>query len=86
MALSIKNPRAEELAALVSKQTGETMTDAVIVALEERLERLSGRRRGPDLATSLKRIAERCQALPDRSKVSPDEILGYDAHGTFEEP
>jgi len=86
MALSIKNPRAEELAALVSKQTGETLTDAVIVALEERLERLSGKRRGPDLATSLQRIAERCRALPDRSKASPEEILGYDAAGTFEAP
>jgi antitoxin VapB len=84
MPLSIKNPRAEELAAEVAKVTGETLTDAVIVALQERLERLSGRRRGPDMAARLTAISERCQALPDLDTRTPDEILGYDEAGTFE--
>jgi ribonuclease VapC len=53
MPLSIKNPRAEELAAEVTRVTGETLTEAVIVALEERLERLRGRRSRPDLAARL---------------------------------
>jgi antitoxin VapB len=37
--LNIKNPKAHELAVQVAARTGETLTDAVIHALEERLQR-----------------------------------------------
>lgn len=37
--LNIKNPRAHELAVEVAARTGETLTDAVIHSLEERLDR-----------------------------------------------
>jgi antitoxin VapB len=37
--LNIKNPKAHELAVEVASRTGESLTDAVIHALEERLER-----------------------------------------------
>jgi hypothetical protein len=39
MALSIKDPEAEQLARNLARQTGETTTQAVIVALRERLAR-----------------------------------------------
>lgn len=39
MALSIKTDKADRLARDLAKLTGETMTEAVTVALEERLER-----------------------------------------------
>ena len=39
MALSIKTEKADRLARDLAKLTGETMTEAVTVALEERLER-----------------------------------------------
>ena len=84
MALSIKNPRAEQLASEVSKVTGETLTDAVIRALEERLERLRGRKRRPDLKERLLEISRRCAALPDVDGGSDEELLGYDEAGTFE--
>jgi len=38
--LNIKNPKAHELAVQVAARTGETLTDAVIHALEKRLEEL----------------------------------------------
>lgn len=47
MALSIRNRKAEQLAREVAAQTGETMTVAVIHALEDRLQRLTGRRVAP---------------------------------------
>lgn len=40
MALSIKNPEAEQLVRRLTTQTGETTTRAIIVALQERLDRL----------------------------------------------
>jgi len=40
MALNIKNSEVEKLAAEVAKMTGETKTEAVLKALQERKERL----------------------------------------------
>jgi antitoxin VapB len=83
MAISIKNDRVEELARKVAAETGESLTDAVIHSLEERLERLKGRRSAPDLAETLLAIGRRCRALPDLDTRDADEILGYDEKGTF---
>ena len=38
MALNIRNPEAERLAAELARQTGETKTEAVAQALRERLD------------------------------------------------
>jgi antitoxin VapB len=41
MTLSIRNPRAEKLAREVAAESGESLTEAIIHALEERLVRLT---------------------------------------------
>ena len=84
MPLSIKNRRAEELAASVARVTGESLTQAVVVALAERLERLTGQRKGPDLANALLSISNRCAELPDVDARDADQILGYGPTGSFE--
>ena len=83
MAISIKNDRAEQLARQVASTTGESLTDAVIHSLEERLERLKGRRSAPDLVETLMAISRRCSSLPDLDTRDGDEILGYDDQGAF---
>jgi antitoxin VapB len=72
----------ERLAREVAKETGETITVAILKSLEERLLRLSGRRIAGDLAHQIMRIGSRCSALPDVDVRGPDEILGYDSDGT----
>lgn len=42
MALTIKNPDVERLAAELARLTGETKTQAIRTALEERRQRLAG--------------------------------------------
>jgi antitoxin VapB len=81
MALSIKNSDAERLAREVARETGETITQAILHSLEERLMRLSGRRIAGDLAREILRIGARCAALPDLDTRSAGEILGYDSDG-----
>lgn len=81
MALSIRNPRAEKLAREIAAECGENLTEAIIHALEERLQRLKGRRGARDIAAEIVRISLRCRALPDRDGRSADEILGYDEKG-----
>lgn len=84
MALSIRNSRAEILAREVAKESGENITQAIIHALEERLERVRGRRMMSDIAQEIMAISERCKALPEIDKRSADEILGYSREGTFD--
>jgi len=81
MALSIRNKDTERLAREVAREAGESITEAIQKALEERLLRLSGRRVVTDLASEILRIGVRCAALPDQDTRSPEEILGYGADG-----
>ena len=81
MSLNIKRPEAEQLAHALAEQTGETLTEAVIKALQERLLRVQGKKAPLELQEVLLKIAHRCANLPDIDKRSPDEILGYDDIG-----
>lgn len=83
MPISIKNQKAEALANEVAKETGETLTQAVIHALEERLQKVRGKRTVEDLTETILKISKRCQSLPDLDTRSPEEILGYNDTGTF---
>jgi antitoxin VapB len=81
MPLSIKHPEADRLARELASRTGETLTEAVIEALRERLQREAGRTRVRRLSEELGRIGKRCSSLPVRDGRTPDEILGYDGNG-----
>jgi antitoxin VapB len=81
MALSIRNPKAEKLARELAAESGETITKAIIHALEERLERFRGRSTTVDLMEEILKISKRCSVIPDKDQRSADEILGYDNVG-----
>ncbi len=81
MALNIKNPLAEELARQVAAKTGESLADAVIHALEERLQRLGSQCTAKDIADELHKIALRCSAPLDMDQLSADEISDHDERG-----
>ena len=86
MALNIRNPEASRLAAEVAALAGENKTEAVILALRERLQRLRQRQNTTPEARSrlvdqLDRIALRCASRPILDQRSSDEILGYDNTG-----
>ena len=80
MALSIKDQEADRLARELSRKTGESITEAVIIALRERLARVS-----PPVRSSLVEDVERI-GLRNANRVildsrSAEEILGYDEYG-----
>ena len=81
MALSIKNDETERLARQVARETGESLTEAIQKALQERWERLKVRRRSQVLAGQVEDLLRRVDALPDLDSRPEDEILGYDEHG-----
>lgn len=79
MALHIRNPETERLAADLAKLAGETKTEAVTKALRERLARLRHEQPGGrSLAEDLDRIAIHCASLSVLDQRSAEEILGYD--------
>ena len=82
MALNIRNPQAEALATEVARLAGESKTEAVTVALRERLARLQQRRAATrSLADDLNEIAQHCSQLPIHDARPANEILGYDDRG-----
>ncbi len=80
MALQIDNPEADDLAQELANRTGESIAQAVIVALRERLERET-RRQQPSLAEELLRIGKACAALPVLDERTPDELPSYTEDG-----
>jgi antitoxin VapB len=81
MPISIKNNQTELLARKLAELTGETITEAVRSAVAERYDRLRRARSGRSLADEINEIALRCAKRPVISKLSADEILGYDESG-----
>jgi antitoxin VapB len=81
MALSIKHPEADRLARELAEVTGESITEAVLTALRERLIRETGRRHDHGLREEIARIQERVAKLPILDDRSAEEIIGYDEHG-----
>ena len=81
MPLSIKNEATERLARQVASATGESLTEAIHKALEERWRRLAARRRSGILTGQLEDLLRRVDLMPTRDSRAEDEILGYDEHG-----
>jgi antitoxin VapB len=74
MALSIKTAEADELARALARLTGESMTDAVTVALRERLARVRARRdAAADMPARLTALVERLRPAYDTRPVSRAE-------------
>jgi antitoxin VapB len=83
MALSIRDPETDRLARELAALTGESMTKAIRVSLEERLARET-RQREAEIErrrAAINAIVERFSRLPVLDDRSEDEILGYDEHG-----
>ncbi len=81
MALNIRNQRAESLALSVIQLTGETKTQAVTQALQERLDRLQAKNKKSSSVDDILEIGRQCDMLPELDTRSADEILGYDEGG-----
>ena len=80
MALSIKSDEADRLARELAAETGESLTEAVVVALRERLDR-EHTRHAASMRTRLKHLAADVAAMRVADGRTPEEIIGYDEAG-----
>jgi antitoxin VapB len=81
MPISIKNPETEELARQLAKETGETITEVIKKSLQDRLQRVRGRRHVRGLPEQVADILQRMDGLPTLDGRAEEEILGYDQDG-----
>ena len=81
MALSIKDEKADRLARELARRTGESITEAVTRALEERLRRVAPQKRDARLLRELNELAKQSAALAGEDRRTPEEIIGYDENG-----
>lgn len=79
MAFSIKADKADRLARKLARLAGESMTTAVTVAIEERIERLEARR-DDDMPARVMALADGLK-WADRSPVSKVEWDGLWGEG-----
>jgi antitoxin VapB len=81
MALNIKHDEADRLARQLASVTGETLTEAVLNALRERLARQKNAARRLPVREILEEARRRLAARPVLDPRPADEILGYDENG-----
>jgi len=81
MALSIKHDEADRLARQLARITGESLTEAVVVSLRERLQRASARNTQTPLHERVMAIGRRFARRPALDGRADDNILGYDKNG-----
>ncbi len=81
MSLNIIDPETHALAKRLASLTGESLTQAVKRAIQERLAQVEKSRRSIRLADELDHIALHCAGLPHRDRLSAEQIIGYDKRG-----
>ena len=81
MPLHINNPAIEQEIRSLAADTGESLTEAIGIAVRERRRRLRPRIQDPATYEKIMRIAHRVASLPVLDDRSRDEILGYDENG-----
>ena len=81
MALNIKDRETDSLVRELAALTGEPITDAVKVAVRERLERERRVRPRKASVEEILAIAAQIAGKPVVDPRTPDEIIGYDEHG-----
>ena len=80
MALSIKTDEADRLARELAAATHESITEAVTVALRERLARVRSLPR-PDIVAAARLLAVDYEAGSRHDPRSDDQVIGYDERG-----
>lgn len=81
MALNIKDPATDALARELAATTGESITEAVRVAMSERLARLRRQTTVGARASDLQRFIDRGRRRATLDPRTPEQIVGYDESG-----
>lgn len=75
--LSLKSPATERLARTLAEATGESITEAITCALEERLHRLNAAHSFNQYLEPILRVQQCIRERPVLDARTADDIIGY---------
>ena len=81
MPISLKSPETERLARTLAEATGESITEAIRRALEERLQRLNNASSFAQYLEPIQRVQQRIRERPVLDARAADDIIGYGDDG-----
>jgi len=81
MSINIKSDHADRLARELATLTGESLTDAITIAVAERLERKRADSQRSVRLHAIMSIAVDFAQLEVLDARHPDELIGYDENG-----
>ena len=84
MALHINDRKVDKLVRKLARKKGETLTEAIGKATEERLARAEEEDDKEKRLARIYAILEEIDKLPVLDNRSADEIIGYDENGLFD--
>ena len=84
MALHITNPVVEQKVRDLASITGESMTDAIGTAVEERISRVKSSPKPDPTVEEILQLVRSFNLQPINEGVTEDEILGYGPNGFSE--
>lgn len=86
MGISIKNPKLEQDIRTLAARTGQSLTDAVAMAVHEKLSRTPPSEEEKERRMRvLRQIQADLAKEPSRNDdLTDDEIIGYNEHGHFD--
>jgi antitoxin VapB len=83
MGILLNNAATEKKIRKLARRTGETLTEAIDRAIDDRLARLSPaqRKKGRLDRKKVAKVLAYFDSLPVDDPRSPDDIIGYNEHG-----
>jgi antitoxin VapB len=81
MAILIKDPETDRIVRELAARTGETITEAVRKAAEERTKNLPETQLGRVNRVQLAALLAEIQRYANVDNRAPDDIIGYDSSG-----
>lgn len=85
MGISIKNPKLEQDIRTLAARTGQSLTEAVAAAVQEKLSRTPPSEEEKEHRMRvLRQIQKDLAKEPRNDELTEDEILSYNEHGHFD--
>jgi len=84
MAIHIQDPETDRLARELCAVTGESITQAVNLALRDRLRAVALPQSEAEYIARIEALVQEVAKLPILDTRTPDEIIGYNENGLFD--
>ena len=83
MAFHVSSERVDKHVRTLARITGQSITDAIDDAVQEKIQRIRPRKIDKDYVRDLMRLTDQMASSLKPDKRSPDDLVGYDDAGLW---